>query len=164
MSLKKLLSGLLFLILGTLNIYAKADQSALLSFTAGSYQKILENSDQRPFMLVVWSIDCPSCLKDMDLLNTLHQQRPELKIVMLAADDLSASEQIQQILEQNQLEELENWVFADENAQKLRYEIDPRWYGELPRTYFFNAAHQRTGVSGVLSEQDYNTMFAKILK
>ena len=164
MSLKKLLSGLLFLFLASLNISAKADQSALLSFTAGSYQKILENSAERPFMLVVWSIDCPSCLKDMDLLNTIHQQRPELKIVMLAADDLSASQQIQQILEQHQLAELENWVFADENAQKLRFEIDPRWYGELPRTYFFDATHQRTGVSGVLSEQDYNDMFAKILK
>jgi len=96
--------------------------------------------------------------------SSIHQQRPELKIVMLATDNLSASEQIQQILKLHQLAELENWVFADENAQKLRFEIDPRWYGELPRTYFFDAAHQRTGVSGVLSEQDYNTMFEKIFK
>jgi len=96
--------------------------------------------------------------------SSIHQQRPELKIVMLADDDLSASEQIQQILKQHQLAELENWVFPDENAQKLRSEINPRWVGELPITYFSDAAHQRNGVSGILSEQDCNTMFAKIFK
>jgi hypothetical protein len=58
-------------------------------------------------MLVIWSVNCSSCLKD--------------------------------------------------------FEIDPKWYGELPRTYFLDAAHQRTGVSGVLSKEDYETMFTRIL-
>lgn len=84
-------------------------------------------------------------------------------MIMLATDDLSAMDQIQQILEKNQLSAIENWVFADENTQKLRFEIDPKWYGELPRTYFLDAAHQRTGVSGVLSKEDYETMFTTIL-
>lgn len=85
-------------------------------------------------------------------------------MIMLAADELSATEQIQQILEKNQLSDIENWVYAEENAQKLQFEIDPKWYGELPRTYFFDKTHQRTGVSGVLSKEDYDAMFAKILK
>ncbi len=85
-------------------------------------------------------------------------------MIMLAADELSATEQIQTILEKHQLSDIENWVYADENPQKLQFEIDPKWYGELPRTYFFDKTHQRTGVSGVLSKEQYDEMFTKILQ
>ncbi len=85
-------------------------------------------------------------------------------MIMLAADDISETDQIQPILEKNQLSGIENWVYADENTQKLQFEIDPKWYGELPRTYFFDATHQRVAFSGVLSESDYDAEFAKILK
>jgi thiol-disulfide isomerase/thioredoxin len=161
MILKKFLSCLLPFFLATFNASAQAELSA---FTSGSYQQILANNAKQPFMLVIWSINCPSCLKDMELLSAIHKNRPELKMIMLAADEPSATEQIQQILDKNQLSGIENWAYADENTQKLQFEIDPKWYGELPRTYFFNKAHQRTGVSGVLSKEDYDAMFAKILK
>lgn len=84
-------------------------------------------------------------------------------MIMLATDDVSATSQIQQLLEKNQLSGIDNWVFAEENAQKLRFEIDPKWYGEMPRTYFLDAAHQRTGISGVLSKEEYESLLTKIL-
>lgn len=84
-------------------------------------------------------------------------------MIMLATDDLSAADQVQQILEKNQLSGIENWIYADDNTQKLQFEIDPKWYGEMPRTYFLDSAHLRTGVSGVLSKEDYETLFKKIL-
>lgn len=161
MTLKKLFPGLAFIFLNIFNIPAQAAPSA---FVPGSYQQMLASNANQPFMLVIWSVNCSSCLKDMALLSSIHQSRPELKMIMLAADELSAAEQIQQILEKNQLSEIENWVYAEENTQKLQFEIDPKWYGELPRTYFFDKTHQRTGVSGVLSKEDYDAMFDKILK
>jgi hypothetical protein len=161
MTLKKLIPGLAFILLNTFNIPAQAAPSA---FVSGSYQQILASNANKPFMLVVWSINCPSCLKDMELLSSIHKSRPELKMIMLAADEPSATEQVQQILEKNHLSDIENWAYADENSQKLQFEIDPKWYGELPRTYFFDKTHQRTGASGVLSKEDYEAIFAKILK
>jgi hypothetical protein len=161
MSLKKLFSYISLLFLAALNTPVQAEPSA---FTSGSYQQIVTSNANRPFMLVIWSTSCLSCLKDMKLLSTIHQSRPELKMIMLAADELSVIEQAQQILEKNQLAGIESWIYAEENTQKLQFEIDPKWYGELPRTYFFDKAHQRTGVSGVLSKDDYDAMFAKILK
>jgi len=160
MILKKLLSSLWFLLLMSLNLQAQAEPSA---FSSGSYQQIVASHANQPFMLVIWSIDCTSCLKDMALLSSIHKSKPELNIVMLAADDASAIEQIQQILAKNQLSDSESWVYAEENTQKLQFEIDPTWYGELPRTYFFDKAHKRTGVSGVLSREAYEAMFATIL-
>jgi hypothetical protein len=31
------------------------------------------------------------------------------------------------------------WVFADDFVERLRFEIDPKWHGELPRTYLYVA-------------------------
>jgi thiol-disulfide isomerase/thioredoxin len=140
-----------------------AEQSTLKPFTSGSYQQILADNTNQPFMLVVWSLTCTSCLKDMELLSAIHKNRPEFKIIMLATDDIAETAQIQSILEKYQLSGIENWVYADENTQKLQYEIDPKWYGEQPRTYFFNRDHQREGVSGALSKEEFDKRLAKIL-
>ena len=163
MSLKKQFLSVAVILLALLNSPVQAGQPALKEFTSGSYQQILASNANQPFMLVVWSITCASCLKDMALLSSIHKKRPELKMIMLATDDISETGQIQSILENSQLSGIENWVYADENTQKLQFEIDPKWYGEMPRTYFFDKTHQREGISGVLSKEDYDAMFAKIL-
>ncbi|NBV76125.1 MAG: hypothetical protein EBR59_09260 [Methylococcaceae bacterium] len=139
-----------------------ADTAAIKPFGSGSYQQILQAHDKQAFMLILWSLDCPTCIKDMELLNHIHKSRPELTIVMIATDELSASSEIQTLLSKYQLSDLENWVFADDNSQKLRYEIDPGWYSELPRTYFFSANHQREGVSGALTLEQYQARFVKL--
>lgn len=142
---------------------SNAGTAELKPFTPGSYQQLLANKTGKPFVLVIWSITCSSCLKDMALLNKLHKANPKLDMVMLTTDDASANEDVQQILAKNELAGLENWIFADDNAQKLRYEIDPKWYGELPRTYFYTKNHDREGISGIISEPDFTAMFKKIL-
>lgn len=141
----------------------KAEDHRLKPFIAGSYQQLLESNANKPLMLVIWSITCSSCLKDMALLNQIHKANPKINMVMLASDDTSTTEQIQQILSKNELTGLENWIFAGDSTQKLRYEIDPKWYGELPRTYFLDNNHSREGVSGVLSKLGYESRFKKML-
>lgn len=158
-AITRVLIILLFLSVST----AFAGQATLKEFKPGSYQQMLDSRTNQPFMLVVWSITCSSCLKDMALLKRIHQDNPKLDIVLLATDDLTTAPQIQKIVGDNQLTDLESWVFADENTQKLQYEIDPKWFGELPRTYFFDKEHQRQGISGVLDEAAYNNRISKIL-
>ena len=164
MTFKKKFFSVFFLLFALLNNFAEANQSDLKPFDAGSYQKILENNANKPFLFIIWSITCSSCLKEMPLIGAIHQKNPQLKIIMLAADDISEVDQIQAILKKNSLSDVESWSYASENTQKLQFEIDPTWYGELPRTYFFDKKHQRDGMSGVLSELDYNAKLAKILK
>lgn len=139
-------------------------ESTLKPFTSGSYQQLLTSNAGKPFVLAVWSITCPSCIKDMVVLSAVHKAHPEINIVMLSTDDIAESAEAQKILTSNHLAELENWIYAEENTQKLQFDIDPKWYGELPRTYFFDKAGQRDGVSGVLSKEDYEARIGKILK
>jgi hypothetical protein len=37
--------------------------------------------------------------------------------------------------------------------EKLRFEIDRRWYGEIPRTHFYDRAHQREIKTGLINQQ-----------
>lgn len=145
-----------------ITVAAHAETPELHAFVPGSYQQLASQNAKHPWVLIVWSITCPSCIKDMTLISELHKKYPELKLILLAADDLSATQQVQAILTKYGLNQLENWVYADDNTQKLSYEIDPNWYGELPRTYFYTRTQQRTGVSGVIKHDDFDAMFAKI--
>ncbi len=159
MNMKRILSAALLIIASQLSF---AETKAIRGFDTGSYQQILTEKNNQAFMLVIWSLDCSTCIKDMELLSSIHKNRPQLKIVMLSTDEQSASGDIQKLMEKYHLADLENWVFANDNAQKLRYEIDPSWYSELPRTYFFSASHQREGISGALKLEDYNARFSKL--
>jgi thiol-disulfide isomerase/thioredoxin len=156
------LPGLL-LVLTLLANTVQAESSSLKPFTSGSYQQIVTGNAGKAFMLAIWSITCPSCIKDMAVLQAVHKAHPELKIVMLSTDDIAESAEAQKILAGNQLMDIEQWIYAEENTQKLQFEIDPKWYGELPRTYFFDKAGQREAVSGVLSKEEYETRIGKIL-
>ncbi len=138
---------------------AQAGEAILQHFVSGSYRQLLEKHTGQPVMLVIWATTCSICMKKMPLLSKLKENQPDIKIIMLSADELADTKQVQATLAKHELTGLENWIFADENAQRLRYEIDPQWFGELPRTYFLDSKHQREGVSGALSYEDYQAIF-----
>ena len=54
-----------------------------------------------------------------------------------------------------------NRANAEADEDKLRYSIDPTWYGELPRTYFYDADHQITPLSGKISNSFLDTWLKK---
>lgn len=163
MSVKQFLAfSIFFLFFDTQAMAVESENQ--LHFKSGSYQQILDDNKGEPFVLVIWSKDCPSCLKDMTILKEIHQGMPRFKFVMLATDNLSDVEEVSKIIEQQGLSDLESWIFAEDNEQKLRFEIDPAWYGELPRTYFFTRAHEREGFSGALTHKQMITMISEIIE
>lgn len=96
-------------------------------------------------------------------MSELRQRMPGVNLIMLATDDVSASEQVDSILNEHKLKQTDNWIFADANAQKLRHEIDPKWYGEVPRTYFIDKNHQRIGISGSIPDEKIEALIKTIL-
>lgn len=102
------------------------------------------------------SITCIPCRKEFELLQNLRADYSRLPLVFVATDDLADAGMADNMLAHFGLGGGESWVF-DGDAERLRYEIDPGWYGELPRTYFFDAAHAREGVSGSLTCERFET-------
>ncbi|MDN5870660.1 MAG: TlpA family protein disulfide reductase [Nitrococcus sp.] len=125
--------------------------SGPIPFESGSLQKILDARAGEPFVLVLWSLRCVPCREEMELLSKLRRQHPALDVVFVSTDGMERAEDVTAALEQHGLAEAKSWIFAGP-VQRLRYEIDPSWYGVLPRSYFYDANHERVAVSGGLEK------------
>lgn len=122
----------------------------------GSFAALVAARREQAFVLVMWSVTCVPCRDEFELLRELRTRYPRLPLVLIATDDVADEAVAARMIERYGLADEESWIFADD-AQKLRYQIDPGWYGELPRTYFYNSSHRRDGVSGSLTPEQVVT-------
>jgi thiol-disulfide isomerase/thioredoxin len=120
-------------------------------FVAGSMQQIRAAHAGRPFVLTLWSLTCSHCQEELTQLGNLQRRHPELNVVLVSTDTPDDAAVLTATLARHELASAEAWVYADGYSERLRFEIDPRWGGELPRTYFFDRAHAVTARSGALA-------------
>lgn len=120
-------------------------------FVRGSGQEIAAVRQGKPYILGFWSLSCTHCRADLSLLGKVRRQFPKLDVVLVSTDSPGEAAEIARVLRQESLQGAENWVFADSFAERLRFEVDWQWHGELPRTYFFDAGHHALAVSGTLN-------------
>lgn len=45
------------------------------------------------------------------------------------------------------------WSFGSKSPEQLRFAIDPRWHGEKPRSYWYDAQGTRAAYSGLISAE-----------
>lgn len=122
-------------------------------FVAGSHTEIRATYAGRAFILAFWSLDCPHCHEELALFGQLRERDPALPVVLVATDSPEQGEAIATVLARYGLADVESWVFADAFSERLRFEVDPRWRGELPRTYLFGP-HGVRAVSGRITEEE----------
>lgn len=141
----------LLLCLGTAGALAAQQTQA---YVHGSQQAILAAHQGQPFILALWSLDCTHCRDDLEILGKLQARYPELKVVLLATDTPDREAELQSVVKHYALQQAESWVFADSYTERLRHQIDPEWYGELPRTYFFAADGKAIALSGKIKLEE----------
>jgi thiol-disulfide isomerase/thioredoxin len=128
---------------------ASATQGAeLRPFDAASVAAIRATHAGRPYVLAFWSIHCAPCLEDMGAWRALMTKHPQVPIILVTTDPQSDRRRVAQVLAEYKLEHVENWAFADEFEERVRFAVDRTWRGELPRTYFHDAAHRSEVKSG----------------
>lgn len=133
-----------------LALLAGLAEAEVRPFGPGSLQQIQAERTGKPFILALWSATCTHCPSELKALGELSRQHPGLDIVLVAADTPAETPQLEKLAADYGLGRQAQWVFADAQPEKLRFAIDRRWYGELPRTYFFDAQHRREAGSGVM--------------
>lgn len=119
-------------------------------FLRGSYQEIVSSRSGKPFIISLWSLDCIYCRDDMVIFGKLLKKYHDLDLVLISTDTREQTKEITQALQKYPLKQVESWVFADSFVERLRYEVDTQWYGELPRTYFYDAQGHAVAHSGKL--------------
>lgn len=155
-----MVGGLLLILTLTLMNAASAAEN-VRPFTLGSLDKILGAREGKPFILVFWSLDCQYCPTELNILSELKRSHPALDVVLIATDSVSDTPQLILRAESYGMSKVEQWVFADDMPERLRFEIDRRWYGEVPRTYFYDKKHQREAKTGLISKKVFEAWLAR---
>jgi len=132
---------------------AQAEDTALKPFVPGSAKAIVEARAGHPFILTFWSVDCVHCRAELEQLAALSRAHPALDVVLVSTDTPEASREVSEVLRQYQFARAESWVFADAFAERLRFQVDPRWHGELPRTYLHGPGRKVEGITGKIDPQ-----------
>ena len=122
---------------------------SLKPFMASSRVEIEKAHQGQPMIMAFWSLDCTYCLDELNTLGEFVKHHPKIKLVLVNADGLSTTQEVAKALKQIKLPAAyEAWQFSEPDEERLRYSIDKAWYGELPRTYYYDNAHQVKAVSG----------------
>lgn len=149
---RPLIRGLLFILVLSFTNASNASES-IRPFTLGSLEKVVGAREGKPFILVLWSLDCQYCPTELKMLSELKRSHPALDVVLIATDSVSDMPQLIARTESYGMNKAEQWVFAEDMPERLRFEIDRRWYGEVPRTYFYDRKHQREARTGLVSKK-----------
>jgi thiol-disulfide isomerase/thioredoxin len=97
-----------------------------------------------------WGPTCGPCRIEMPAWGKLLTERSDLNLVVINADlVLNEPDAVSTMLAQMGLGAAENWTFNDDFVERLRYEIDPQWRGEIPRTMLIARDGSTTVVEGV---------------
>ena len=121
-----------------------------LPFQRGSWAKLSAAHAGQATVVHFWGITCAPCIVELPQWGKLLAERPDLRLVLVAAGPVPQSAEIVTgALERAGLTKAENWSFTDRFNERLRYEIDPAWSGELPRTLLIAADGTGTVLPGV---------------
>lgn len=148
-------------------IHASADNVAtdavagdnILGFGPQTFSELKAEFAGKPFVVSLWSVDCAPCRVELDMLGEMKKADPSFPLVVISTDSIEKREDAADILDEYQLADETTWMFADNFVERLRFSIDPGWYGELPRSYFYDADHNMTAHSGILTEDKLRELF-----
>ncbi len=129
-------------------------------FGRGSYAALQAEAAGAPLVVHFWALSCAPCLAELPGWARLARANPELRLVLVNTDPPEAEPQVKRMLERMGVARLRNLAFADRFAARLRFEVDPQWQGELPRTDLVAANGTTRGVLGMLHRPELERWLA----
>jgi thiol-disulfide isomerase/thioredoxin len=132
------------------SVAVAATEGELRPFKRGSWQEIRRVHAGQPIVVHFWGLTCGPCRLEMPKWGRLMQERPDLKLIAIDADLIpNEAAVVSEMLVKTGLAGAENWIFADDFVERLRFEIAPRWRGEIPMTLLIAGDGTTTTVEGV---------------
>ena len=146
--MKQLVTAMLLMLVAALP--AAADPQP---FGRGSWQSLLQAHAGRPLVVHFWSLTCAPCLAELPQWREITKGSG-VDFVLVTTDPPEDKVKVERTLKRAGLDKVESWGFADSFVEKLRFEIDRSWRGELPITVLVSASGQQETLTGTVSRQD----------
>ena len=121
----------------------------LKPFGRGSWQQVLHSHAGRPTIVHFWGVTCGPCKVELPILGQFMKNHEAIDVVTISADMVpDLPEATRSMLAGAGLQGAENWIFSDGFVERLRFEIDPSWQGDIPRTMLISRAGKITTIEG----------------
>jgi thiol-disulfide isomerase/thioredoxin len=145
---RQLLAGVL-LVAFLVSAPASEAPPQLKPFGRGSWQDILRSHAGRPTIVHFWGVTCGPCKVELPLLGGFIRDHSAIDVVTISADLVpDLPDATRAMLEKAGLSSAENWIFSDGFVERLRFEIDPGWQGDIPRTMLISREGSITTIEG----------------
>ena len=138
------------LLYGQLSVALAADKP----FVASTVDQLQQKYQGKNWLMLLWSLDCPPCFKELAVIKQLKSTNAQLPIVIVNVDGFEELTQDRHsVIQQFNLSQLDNYYFVEDDVERSRYQLDPNWHGELPRSYFFDANGKFRAKSGLVDKE-----------
>lgn len=128
---------------------AAGPPSKLKSFERGSWQQLLHAHVGRPTLVHFWGVTCGPCKVELPELGEFMKRHPSVDVVTIDADLVPNSDAAAlSMLQGAGLSSAENWMFSDGFSERLRYEVDRTWQGDIPRTVLISKNGDMVTIEG----------------
>lgn len=125
-----------------------------VEFNKARFEQVKQEKLAQKWLVLLWSVDCTPCMKELALVKKLQQKQKDLAVVMINTDTEESSEQERNdIIKHFNLVNLKSFHFTQGQEAQQRYQVDPQWFGELPRSYFIDEQGKFHGKSGLIAEE-----------
>jgi thiol-disulfide isomerase/thioredoxin len=153
--MRRYLLSAIFLVAFLAPAPASESPSDLKAFGRGSWREVLQSHAGRPTLVHFWGVTCGPCKVELPLLGQFMRDHGAIDFVTISADlvpDLPAA--TRSMLERAGLQAAENWIFSDGFVERLRFEIDPGWQGDIPRTLLISRDGTIKTIEGSVEMRD----------
>jgi thiol-disulfide isomerase/thioredoxin len=131
-------------------------------FVRGSWQELRHEHAGRPIIVHFWGLTCGPCLVELPRWGEFISDKPGVDVVMVAADLVVGERKaIAGVLAKAGCAAAESWMFADPFTERLAYEVDPSWAGELPYTLLVRADGSVTAILGEVNFSELHAWVAE---
>jgi thiol-disulfide isomerase/thioredoxin len=121
-------------------------------YARGSFAELRKAHAGRPLLVHFWSVTCAPCLAELSDWARIAADKKGIDIVFVNADGEHDRAKASARLEKAGLAGVVQYGFADDFLDRLFFEVDPTWRGELPFTAMIDANGKLVTVAGPLDE------------
>lgn len=138
-----------------------AEAGDFAPFARGSFEDIRKTHAGKPLVVHFWSVTCPACVAELGDWAKLSRNRPNIDIVFVNTDNERERARVNSRLQTAGLLQATNFAFADQFVERLYFEVDRYWSGELPFTALIGAEGKMTTVIGALDDAQIAAWFER---
>jgi len=131
-----------------------ARAEALAPFSRGSFESIRKAHAGRPLIVHFWSIACSICVAELADWGRLARETQGVDFVFVNTDGESDRRRVESRIDKAGLRQAANFAFADRFVERLYFEVDRVWQGELPFTALVAADGRSRTVIGALDDME----------